>query len=199
VTSLLEQYGLVILFVGVAMESAGIPLPGETVLITAAFLARPEYGIFSLAAVIVVGAAAAIVGDNIGYWLGRTGGRALLGRWTVTKRHAERVLPPAERFFDRHGPKTIFFARFIAVLRVTAAWMAGISQMEWRKFLLWNAAGGIIWATGVSLIAYWAGKAVADAISRYGLYAVVVLIFVVGVGFLVLRHFNRRLERDLQR
>lgn len=198
-TSLLEQYGLVILFVGVAMESAGVPLPGETALITAAFLARPEYGIFSLWSVIVVGAAAAIVGDNIGYWLGREGGRALLERWSVTERHAARVLPPAERFFERHGPKTVFFARFIAVLRVTAAWMAGISRMHWRTFLIWNAAGGIVWAIGVSLIAYWAGKAVADAISRYGLYAVIVLIVVAAVGFLVLRYVNRRLERDLER
>lgn len=199
VKSLLEQYGLVILFIGVAMESAGIPLPGETALITAAFLARPEYGTFSLLSVIVVGAAAAIVGDNIGYWAGRSGGRALLERWSITRKHTARWLPPAEKFFDKHGPKTIFFARFIAILRVTAAWLAGITRMHWATFLLWNAAGGIVWATGVSLVAYWAGKAVADAISRYGLYAVIVLIVVGGASFLVLRYVNHRLAKDLER
>jgi membrane protein DedA with SNARE-associated domain len=199
VKSLLEQYGLVILFIGVAIESAGIPIPGETALITAAFLARPEYGTFSLAAVIVVGAAGAIVGDNVGYWLGRSGGRALLERWSVTKRQTARLLPPAERFFEKHGPKTIFIARFIAILRVTAAWIAGISRMHWATFLVWNAAGGIVWATAVSLIAYYAGKAVADAISRYGLYAVIVLIVVGGAAFLVLRYVNKRLERNLDR
>jgi membrane protein DedA with SNARE-associated domain len=199
VKSLLENYGLVILFIGVAVESAGIPIPGETALITAAFLARPEYGTFSLWSVIVVAAAGAIVGDNIGYWIGRTGGRALLDNWSVTRRQSARVLPVAERFFDKHGPKTIFFARFIAILRVTAAWAAGISRMHWATFLAWNAAGGIVWAIGVSLISYYAGKAVADAISRFGLYAVIVLIVVGGVGFLVLRYFNRRLERNLNR
>jgi membrane protein DedA with SNARE-associated domain len=199
VTHLLEQYGLVILFIGVAMESAGIPIPGETALITAAFLSRPEYGTFSLWSVIVVAAAAAIVGDNIGYWIGRTGGRALLERWSITRRQTERLLPPAERFFERHGPKTIFIARFVAVLRVTAAWIAGISRMHWRTFLIWNAAGGIAWAILVALVSYWAGKAVADAISRYGLYAVIVLIVVGGLGFLALRYFNRRLERNLER
>jgi membrane protein DedA with SNARE-associated domain len=199
VTSLLEHYGLAILFVAIAMESAGVPIPGETALITAAFLARPEYGTFSLAWVIVVAAAAAIVGDNIGYWLGRVGGRPLLERWSVTSRHTERVLPPAERFFARHGPKTVFIARFVALLRVTAAWIAGISHMAWRKFLFWNAAGGIVWAIGVSLLAYWAGKAVAEAINRYGLYAALALIPLAIAGFFVFRSWNRRLEKNLER
>src|SRR3954447_26755895 len=107
------------------MESAGVPLPGEAALITAAVLAHDHYGIVS---VIAVAAAGAIVGDNVGYWLGRLGGRRLLGRWSVTRRDAERVLPPSERFFKRHGGKTVFFGRFIALLRVTAAWLAGISR-----------------------------------------------------------------------
>jgi membrane protein DedA with SNARE-associated domain len=198
-TSLLEHYGLAILFVAVAMESAGVPIPGETALITAAFLARPEYGTFSLTWVIVVAAAAAIVGDNIGYWLGRIGGRPLLERWSFTSRHTERVLPPAERFFERHGPKTVFFARFVALLRVTAAWIAGMSHMEWRKFLFWNAAGGIVWAVGISLLAFWAGKAVAEAVNRYGLYAVLALIALAIAGFFAFRYWNRRLEKNLER
>ena len=179
-TKLLLDYGLVLLFLLVAIESAGVPLPGETALIAAAVLARPEHGTYSLVWVIVVAATAAIVGDNVGYWLGRVGGRKLIDRFGFVRRYADRALPPAERFFKRHGGKTIFFARFIAVLRVTAAWLAGLSRMHWWQFFAWNAAGGIVWAAGVSLLAYWAGKAVADTVSKYGLYGAVGLI-VLGV------------------
>jgi membrane protein DedA with SNARE-associated domain len=142
--------------------------------------------------VIVVAAAAAIVGDNVGYWLGRVGGRRLLERWSFTARHAAKVLPPAERFFQRHGPKTVFIGRFIAVLRVTAAWVAGISHMPWWKFLIWNAAGGIAWAVSVSLLSYWAGKAVAETINRYGLYGVIALIAFAAIAFVGLRYWRRR-------
>ena len=130
-THLLLQYGLVLLFLAVAVESAGVPIPGETTLIVAAYLSRPEQHHYSLVSVIAVAASGAIVGDNVGYWLGRVGGRRLLNRWSLTRRHFERVLPPAERFFAKHGPKTVFIGRFIALLRVTAAWLAGISHMPW--------------------------------------------------------------------
>lgn len=192
-THLLTQYGLWLLFVAVAIESAGVPIPGETTLITAAFLARPEYGDYSLTAVIAVAAAGAIVGDNVGYLLGRFGGRKLLARWRFTERRAERILPPAERFFARHGPKAVFFGRFFALLRVTAAWLAGMSHMRWWKFFAWNAAGGILWAAGVSVLAYEAGKAVADAIDRYGLYAIVAAIVLFVAGFLIVHRLKSRL------
>jgi len=97
-------------------------------------------------------------------------------RFEFVKKYADRALPPSERFFKRHGGKTIFLARFIAVLRVTAAWLAGISRMHWWQFFAWNAAGGIVWAAGVSLLAYWAGKAVADTVQKYGLYGAIGLI-----------------------
>jgi membrane protein DedA with SNARE-associated domain len=189
VTDLLLDYGLVLLFLLVAIESAGVPLPGETALIAAAVLAHDHYGIWW---VIVVAAAAAIVGDNVGYWIGRAGGRKLVERWSVTRRYAERALPPSERFFQRHGGKTVFFGRFVAILRVTAAWLAGISRMRWWQFFLWNAAGGIVWATGTALVAYWAGRAAADAIEHYGLYAVVVLVVLGIVAFVVLRLWRNR-------
>jgi membrane protein DedA with SNARE-associated domain len=182
VTHLLLTYGLFLLFVLVAMESAGIPLPGETALVTAAVYSTSHNHHFSIVAVIVVAAAAAIVGDNIGYWIGRLGGRRLLERYGPLERHARRVLPPAERFFDRHGAKTVFLGRFVAVLRVTVAWIAGVTRMPWWKFLLWNAAGGIAWATSIGLVAYYAGKAAADAINRYGLYAVAVVAVLVAVA-----------------
>jgi membrane protein DedA with SNARE-associated domain len=193
VTDLLLDYGLVLLFLLVAVESAGVPLPGETALIAAAVLAHDHYGIWW---VIVVAAAAAIVGDNVGYWIGRLGGRKLLQRWRVTRRYAEKALPPSERFFARHGGKTVFLGRFVALLRVTAAWLAGISRMHWWEFFLWNAAGGIVWATGTALVAYWAGQAAADAIEHYGLYAVVALVVLGIVAFIVVRVWrNRVVER----
>jgi len=189
--------GLALLFLLVAMESAGIPLPGETALIAAAFLAKSNQGNhFSITAVIVVAATAAIVGDNIGYCIGRFGGRALIERWGPVKRYAERTLPPAERFFRKHGGKTVFFARFVAVLRVTAAWLAGISHMPWWRFFLYNAAGGILWATGIGLLAYFLGKAAADAVGRYGLVAVGVLAVLGIVAFLAHRWWRHRAAQE---
>jgi membrane protein DedA with SNARE-associated domain len=171
VTHFLDDYGLWFLFGVVCLESAGLWLPGETALIAAAVLAAK--GHLSIAAVIAVAAAAAIIGDNIGYWIGREGGRRLIDRYERLRGYADRVLPPAERFFERHGGKAVFFARFFGGLRVTGAWMAGITRMPWWRFLAWNAAGGIVWALGVGLLAYYAGKAAADALARYGIYAAI--------------------------
>src|SRR5215470_5628640 len=189
--------GLALLFLLVAMESAGIPLPGETALIAAAFLAKSNQGNhFSITAVIVVAATAAIVGDNIGYCIGRFGGRALIERWGPVKRYAERTLPPAEKFFRKHGGKTVFFARFVAVLRVTAAWLAGISHMSWWRFFLYNAAGGILWATGIGLLAYYFGKAAADAFSRYGFFGAAIIIALGALVFVAFHFWNKRLEAE---
>jgi membrane protein DedA with SNARE-associated domain len=192
VTHLLISYGLVLLFAVVAAESAGVPLPGETALIAAAILA--ERGHYSIVEVIVVAALAAIVGDNVGYWIGRTGGRALLERWGPIKRYSERVLPPGERFFRKHGGKTVFIGRFVSVLRVTAAWLAGITHMPWWRFFIWNAAGGIAWATLVSLLAYYFGKAAADAVATYGIYALVAIVVLAAIAFVVVRVVKKRIE-----
>lgn len=184
-THLVDHYGLLFLFGIVALESAGAWVPGETALVTAGVLA--SRGHLSIQLVVLVAAVAAIVGDNTGYWIGRTGGRrlALKFPWLA------RFLPRGERFFERHGGKAVFFARFIAGLRVTGAWLAGISHMPWWRFLVWNAAGGIVWASGVGLVAYFFGKAAGDAISHYGLYGAAVAV-VVGVAGLVGLHLWRR-------
>jgi len=189
VNHLLLDYGLVLLFLLVGVEAAGIPLPGETALVAAAVLAHDHWGIEW---VIVVAAAGAIVGDNTGYWIGRVGGRKLIERFKFTRRYAERALPPSERFFARHGGKTIFLARFIALLRITAAWLAGVTRMSWWRFFLWNAAGGIVWATGVGLLAYYAGKAAGDAVGRYGLYGGAVVIVLAVLVILALRVWHKR-------
>jgi membrane protein DedA with SNARE-associated domain len=184
VTSFITEHGLPLLFAAVAVESFGIPVPGETALIAFGVLA--SQGHYSIAAVIAVAAAGAIVGDNLGFWLiGRRGGRALIARYAWIERRTERVLPRAQGLIDRYGGRAVFFGRFVSVLRETIAWVAGLAGMSWPRFLLWNALGGIVWSTAVGLLAYFGGKALADAVSRYGLYAaivigVIVLVAVVG-------------------
>jgi membrane protein DedA with SNARE-associated domain len=192
-SGLVHHYGLIALFLIVMLESGGVPLPGETALVTAGvFASRGELDIIE---VIAVAATAAILGDNVGYWAGRTGGRKLLERSKVLSRWTEGVLPWAEGFFHRHGAKTIFIGRFFSVLRVTAAWMAGISHMPWLKFLAWNAAGGICWAALVGLVAYYLGQAAADAISRYGLIGGLVLVVLAALALVGFHFWKKRLLR----
>jgi len=194
VSGLVHHYGLFALFLIVMLESGGVPLPGETALVAAAIFA--SQGKLNIVEVIGVAAAAAIIGDNLGYWVAREYGRTLLDRFAFTRRYADRYLPVTERFFARHGGKTVFLGRFVAVLRVTAAWAAGLSRMDWWRFLAWNAAGGIVWATSVALIAYFVGQAAADAISRYGLYAGGGVLLLAAVGFLIVRWIERRVVED---
>src|SRR2546423_6709639 len=181
-THFFTHHGLPLLFAVVMIESFGIPLPGETALIAFGVLAAE--GHYSIGSVIVLAAAGAIVGDNLGYWLiGRLGGRALFRRWKWLNAYAERVLPRAERLMERHGSKMVFFGRFIAVLRYTAAWIAGLGHMPWWRFLFWNAVGGIAWSVGVGLAAYYAGDAAKHAIERYGLLAAGVIVAAIVIGF----------------
>jgi membrane protein DedA with SNARE-associated domain len=196
VLDFIQHHGLPLLFLVVMLESFGLPLPGETALILFGVLASK--GDYDIAAVIAVAAVAAIVGDNLGYWvIGRWGGRRLFEQSRYLKRYADAVLPRAERVMGRHGGKTVFFGRFVAVLRFTAAWVAGLGQMHWWKFLLWNALGGIAWATLVGLVAYYGGKAAADAIQRYGIFAAAGVVALLVIGWLVVHFGKRRLEEKL--
>jgi membrane protein DedA with SNARE-associated domain len=195
-TDFFTSHGLPLLFAVVLLESFGIPLPGETALIAFGVLA--SQGHYSIVEVIAVAAIAAIIGDNLGYWLiGRLGGRRLFERWGPLRRYSHRVLPTAERLMKKHGGKTVFFGRFITVLRFTAAWVAGIGRMHWWKFLFWNAAGGICWATAVGLVAYYAGGAAADAIERYGLYAAIGIVVAVLIGLFLTHSGKKWLENRL--
>jgi membrane protein DedA with SNARE-associated domain len=153
---------------------------------------------YSITSVIAVAASAAIVGDNLGYWvIGRLGGRALFRRNRWLKRWSDSVLPRAERIMQRHGGKTVFFGRFVAILRFTAAWVAGLGRMPWWRFLFWNAAGGIAWAVLVGLVAYYGGSAAADAIQRYGIFAALGVVVLVVAGWAALHYGKRRLEKRL--
>ena len=188
---LVHHYGLVALFLAVMLESGGVPFPGETALIAAAIFA--SQGELDIWQVIAVAAVAAIVGDNIGYWIGRTAGRKVLTWFGPLHRLSQGVLPWSERFFERHGGKTIFLARFFSVLRVTAAWLAGISRMHWWTFFLWNAAGGICWAVLVGLLSYYLGHAAADAIDRYGLWAGVGLVLLLAIVWGAVHLWKKRM------
>jgi len=196
-TSYIDQHpqqALALLFVLLLLESFGLPLPGETALIACSVLA--SQGALSIVAVITVAAIAAILGDNLGYWTARKGGRALLERYSLTRRYSERYLPRGERFFALHGGKTVFIGRFVAVLRWTAAWIAGLSHMPWWRFLAWNAAGGGAWATLVGLVSYFVGSAAAKAIGTYGLIAGAATIVITVIGLLLVRRLARRVVDD---
>ena len=195
-THFITSHGLPLLFLVVMLESFGLPLPGETALIAFGVLAAQ--GHYSIVEVIAVTAAAAIVGDNLGYWvIGRWGGRALFERWGWLNRYSQRVLPRAEELIAKHGGKTVFFGRFVAVLRYTAAWVAGLGRMHWWKFLFFNAAGGICWATLVGLLSYYVGKAAAEALGKYGLFAGAGVIALIAIVALVSHLARRRLEERL--
>jgi membrane protein DedA with SNARE-associated domain/membrane-associated phospholipid phosphatase len=164
IAGLVATYGYLFVFVLVGLESLGIPLPGETALVTAA--AYAALGHLSIVFVIVAAAAGAIVGDNAGYWIGRIGGRAFVLRYGKKFRLNEEQLARAERFFHRHGGKTVFIGRFIALLRSWAAVLAGIGSMPYAEFTAYNASGGIVWATAFGLLGYFFGRSL-PTLERY--------------------------------
>jgi undecaprenyl-diphosphatase len=165
----------------VGVESMGIPGPGETALITLGVLARR--GQFNITAVIAVAAAAAIVGDNIGYVIGRVGGRRLLEHPGPLEAHRRTVLEKGEPFFARHGAKAVFLGRWFAGLRIAAAWLAGVNRMHWPVFMFWNALGGIAWATSVGLAAYALGPAAESLIKTVGLVGIAVIVVLGAAAF----------------
>ena len=181
---LFARYGYAVVFGGVFLENTGLPVPGETALLAGAALAH--YGQLSLFWVIVTAIAGATLGDNLGFFIGRRGGRR------IAERHGWRVgltrerLAQFDRFFDRHGPKTVFAARFITGLRVVGAVLAGGSGMSWPVFLFYNATGAVVWCTAVAFAGYslaYSWATLEQWIGRTGLVALalVVAIGVVGV------------------
>jgi membrane protein DedA with SNARE-associated domain len=193
VTHLVEVSGYPLLFVLVMSESAGVPIPGETALITAAVLASG--GKLKIELVIPLAALAAIVGDNIGYLIGRKGGRWLLERPGRFQRQRLEVLETGEPFFERHGPKAVFFGRFILGLRVWASWLAGATRMRWRSFFFWNALGGICWASAIGLLAYLLGHSASKAIEAFGIYGLVAVVLAIVSTFFMHRRHRRNHPR----
>jgi membrane protein DedA with SNARE-associated domain len=189
---LFARYGYAVVFGGVFLENTGLPVPGETALLAGAALAH--FGQLSLGWVIATAIAAAILGDNLGFFIGRHGGRRLAERhgWRVGLT-SERLLE-FDRFFHRHGPKTVFAARFITGLRVVGAVLAGGSGMKWPAFLFFNATGAVVWCTviafaGYSLAYSWA--TLERWIGRSGLLALAIVVAVGIIGWMRARR-NRQ-------
>ncbi|HEX3630401.1 MAG TPA: DedA family protein [Candidatus Dormibacteraeota bacterium] len=192
-TNLVQHYGYLAVFVVIALESLGIPLPGETTLITAALYAGATHQL-NIEGVILAAIAGAIVGDNIGYLLGHWGGYRLLVRYGRYIRLDQAKVKVARHLFHRYGGRVVFFGRFVSILRAYAAFLAGVSRMPWRRFLVFNASGGIVWATLYGSAAYVFGHAV-EQLSRpvaivVGVFAAIIVV----IGVIVVRQQERRLE-----
>ncbi len=157
----LNNYGYVAVALSIMIESSGIPFPGETMLLLASFYAAVSHQL-EILLVIVCAAFGAIIGDNIGYAAGYSGGRAFVVRFGKFVFVKPEHLALAEAYFAKHGNKTVFFGRFIALLRAWAAFLAGVNHMHWRTFLIYNTAGGILWATIYGTLGYIAGRFLHD-------------------------------------
>jgi membrane-associated protein len=174
----------------IGLESMGVPSPGETALVLAAVLA--SQGKLQIWLVLVIGVSSAIVGDNIGYLLGRRLGREVLEAPGPLRRHRVRAIELGDGFFKRHGAKTVFFGRWIVAIRVATAWLAGINEMRFRSFFRWNAFGGITWGITYGLVGYYGGKAASGALSTVGLGVAVFVVLVFVVRHVVARRRERR-------
>lgn len=183
---LVSKYGYVAIFLVILLESAGIPLPGETMLIAGAVLAGSDNGL-DIFAVVATAAAAAILGDNLGFWIGRRWGLALLLKYGHLVHLNERKLKLGQYLFMRHGGKIVFIGRFVALLRVFAAVLAGANNYDARRFLLWNALGGIVWASLVGTAGYTLGQQAEHLLGPVGLGA---LALVLVVSFAVWRFYK---------
>jgi len=196
--SLLATYGYLAVFVFVGVESIGVPVPGETMLVTAAIYAGTT-GRLSIFWVIVASSAGAIVGDNIGYLIGRTGGYQLVKRYGRYIRLEEDRLRLGQYLFDKHGSKVVFFGRFVSVLRIFAAFLAGVNRMHWRRFLIFNAAGGIVWSTIYGVAAFLLGKQLLQLSGRVDFALAVVGVAVIILVIVFLRRNEARLQREADR
>lgn len=179
----------------IGLESMGVPSPGETALVLAAVLA--SQGKLEIWLVIVIGVASAIVGDNLGYLLGRRLGRDVLESRGPFHEYRLELIALGDQFFEKHGSKAVFLARWIALVRFAAAWLAGINHMRFREFFFWNALGGLSWGVTFGLVGYFLGRTAADAISTFGLYAFGALL-ILFLGYIYYQLRKRRRERQIR-
>ncbi len=182
ILSLLAEYGYLIVFFGVMVESAGVPIPGETIVVASGILA--QQGRLDLGDAILFSILGAVVGDQIGYWVGREGGRPFVLKWGRYVLITPERLARAEGFFARHGGKAVFLARFFAGLRVFGALVAGISRMHWRTFFFYNALGGATWATTFVLVGYLLGGSL-DLVEKWMGRATTLLLILLAAGVLL--------------
>lgn len=188
-----SDVGYIVTFGLIAVETMGIPVPGETALIASALAAHN--GDLNIVVLIVVAASAAILGDNVGFAIGRRWGRQVFTKPGPMYTQRLALLDLGEPFFAKHGPKAVFLGRWVSGLRIASAWLAGMNRMPWPTFVFWNALGGICWATALGLGAFYAGHAFETVITKVGVYGAVA-IGVLIVGFLVWRHRKHRRELE---
>lgn len=192
--SYFSHYGYWVVFFGVMLENAGVPVPGETILLAAGFFAAQ--GQFNLWEVMVIAALGAVLGDNTGYFLGREVGRATLERYGRYAGLTHGRLAHMDRFFADHGNKTILVARFITGLRVFAAMLAGSASMPWRTFAVYNMLGALLWSVAISLAGFFFGRSwdvLEHWIKGAGLIALGVIVAAI-ITIVVIRHRRRRAE-----
>jgi membrane protein DedA with SNARE-associated domain len=180
----------------IGLESMGIPSPGETALVLGAVLA--SQGKLNIWLVLVIGIASAIVGDNIGYLLGRRLGREVLEAPGPFQKRRVMVIRAGDRFFKKHGGKAVFLARWVALVRVAAAWLAGINGMPFKQFFFWNALGGITWGITFGLVGYYGGHAAANVLAKAGVIGGIFFAVVMIGIYVYVRLRERRMERSYE-
>lgn len=186
-----DAHGYLTVFVSLLLENSGIPVPGETVLLFASFLAFDEQQLH-LGNIIAVGITAATIGDNIGYLVGYRGGRRLLERYRHIFHISESTVKKGEALFAKHGAVTIFFARFIFGMRIIAGPMAGVLRMPWKQFAIFNFLGAALWVTVISTVGYLFGENWERLIKVMGRVNVVIAILVLWVAVVVWRRWRTR-------
>ncbi len=195
---LLATYGYLALFLLIAAESMGIPMPGETMLIAAGVLAGTSHSL-DIRWVIAIASVAAIAGDNLGYWVGRTGGQRLLARYGRYLRLDERRLALGRWLFARYGGRIVFFGRFVSLLRTWAAFLAGTNAMRWEHFLLYNALGGISWASIYGLLSYFLGSRISELEGPMRILSIAALVAGLLLVALAIRRGETRLMESMER
>jgi membrane protein DedA with SNARE-associated domain len=185
--------GYWLIFLVIALESAGCPFPGEAMLITAAIYAGHTHRM-NIGVIVGVATAGAVFGSMCGYWIGRGAGLPLLHRYGRYVGLDERRLRLGQYIFDRHGGKIVFFGRFISVLRAFASILAGANGLEWRRFIVFTTAGSVVWAVAFGAAAYTFGRDVHRVVGPIGLATLVLGAIAVVVGWFVLRHHEAELQ-----
>ena len=190
-----NEFGYWTVAIALLLENAGVPVPGETILLFASFLAYSERQLH-LPYIILMGIFAATLGDNIGYWIGYRGGRPMLERYQHIFHIRQKTLERGERLFAKYGSHTIFFARFIAGMRIIAGPMAGVLRMPWRSFALFNFLGATVWVTVISLVGYFFGSEWDELVRimkrvNVGLFLAAAVV----IAFLYWRYRRRRAAR----
>ena len=183
-----HRYGYFVIFVPVFLETAGLPLPGETTLLLSGVAA--SRGAINVYEAIAVATVAATLGDNLGYAIGRFGGRKLVLR-LASIGHLQSALASGEIFFEKHGGKTVFLARWLPGLRIFGAWIAGMVHMPWRRFALWNLAGAFAWSSSVIALGYFFGRSLGLIEKVLGIGGVIALCAVAIAGFMLYRRHER--------